>query len=127
MMHNGNKKAKCSEQLASPRLFGWLTIALSISWSGAETETHVFKKTIKLKYQRTLMTKMRKHYPTLATLSQPTLFSLVPTFKISLVFWGSFSFVHFPTLFFEQYFCQTCPTLFSGGHDHQKIYAHVDS
>jgi hypothetical protein len=69
-----------------------------------------------------------KTLPNVSHISQPTLFSFVPIFnKISLVFWGSFSFVHFPTLFFEQYFCQTCRTLFSGGHDHQKIYEHVDS
>jgi hypothetical protein len=32
----------------------------------------------------------------------------------------------FPTMFFEQYFCQTCHSLFSGGHDLQNINLPVE-
>jgi hypothetical protein len=39
---------------------------------------------------------------------------------------GSFSFLHFPTMYFEQYLCQTCHTLFSGGQDRQELFVHVE-
>ncbi len=35
-----------------------------------------------------------------------------PLQKLSLKIWGSFSFLHIPSLLFEQYSCQTCHTLF---------------
>ncbi len=35
-----------------------------------------------------------------------------PLEKLSLIIWGSFSFLYIPTLLFEQYSCQTWHTLF---------------
>ncbi len=67
----------------------------------------------------------------------PFLFSLVNTFKggktekniknwkFSLKTWGSFSFLHVPTLLFDQCSCQSCHTLF-GGHDCQTLFISVE-
>jgi len=110
-MHNGNKKSKvqCTVSLTSPIR---LIIALSIGWSGAETGNTCFQNSDQIKISKNIDHQNAKTLPNVSHISQPTLFSFVPIFnKISFVFWGSFSFVHFPTLFFEQYFCQTCRTL----------------
>jgi hypothetical protein len=32
----------------------------------------------------------------------------------------------FPHYVFEQYLCQTCHTLFSGGQDRQELFVHVE-
>jgi hypothetical protein len=37
-----------------------------------------------------------------------------------------FQLLTFPTMLFEQYWCQTCHTLFSGGRDRQELLVPVE-
>jgi hypothetical protein len=49
----------------------WLNIAYSIGWGGDETETHVFKMAVKLKYNITSLTIMRKKFLVMASFHNP--------------------------------------------------------
>ena len=53
------------------------------------------------------------------------MFKNLPLERLSLKIRDSFNFLHFPTMYFEQYLCQTCQTLFFGGQDHQELFVCV--
>jgi hypothetical protein len=49
-----------------------------------------------------------------------------PFKRLSWKIWAVFSLLRFPTMYFEQYLCQTCHSLFSGGQDRQELFVPVE-
>jgi hypothetical protein len=63
----------------------WLNAAYSIGWSGAETETHVFKVAAKFRVKRTSITSLRAKNRAFSVFLPPTThFSLVLGFPQQL-------------------------------------------